>query len=364
MYRFITILVVLLLSGCLSKSRDEIIDFQGVSPSEGVKYLDRIEEKSGNNPDIYYKRASLYFELEQYDKALKDINRSLEIEESNADYVYLAGRIDQKLNRPTKAIEHLLLAEGLGLHSHVLYQSLAEEYLKLDKPEEAKKAIERLIDLNQNSSNYALAGQISLNLGDTVYAEKYYRESIKQGANVASFAALHDIYHHKGEFQTAGRYINSALEISPDNVANLRKKGSLLAELDDLDSAKGIYKNVLSMDSSKAVFYYDLGQTCYKLFEYDTARIMAEKALQADEQYIEARMLLARVFNRTSDYNQAITAYQDILTQDSTFNLAKVELENLQRKVAYLRRLDEHRKALDSARKNAPVIINRKGIDN
>lgn len=364
MIRFIVILGVVILTGCISKSRDEVIDFKGVAPDEGIKYLNAMEERSAGNPDIFYKRASFYFELGQFDRALLDINHSLEIEESNADYVYLAGRINQKLELSEKSIEQLLLAEGLGLHNNLLYQSLAEEYLKLGKPKEAKLAIDRLIGLNKSSVNYSLAGQIALNLGDTSLAEQYYKESINQEANVLGLTALSDIYAHRGELRLAGDYINKALGIKPEDIAYLHKKAKILMELNNQDSAKSIYNRLIRQDSTKSLFHLELAQIHYNLYKYDSAQLSAEKAVNLNSVDIEAKMLLARTLDKTTNYNEAISYYQAILTQDSTFNLARLELENLQRKVAYLRQLGQQKRALDSARRNAPIMIDRKGIEN
>lgn len=364
MIRFMSILLVTFLFGCISKSRDKIIDFNGVTPDEGIKYLNAIEERSAGNPDILYKRASLYFELGQYDKALLDVNRSLDIEESNADYVYLAGRINQKLGLSERSIEQLLLAEGLGLHNNLLYQSLAEEYLKTGKSKEAKLAIERLIGLNKNSITYSLAGQIALNLGDTSLAEQYYKESVKHEPNASSLSALSDIYNHQGQLELAGEYVNKALNIKPDDMADLHKKAKILIKLNKSDSAKGVYHKIIAQDSIQSLYYYELAQIYYSLYKYDSAQRSAEKALSLKPMDIEAKMLLARVLDKTTDYNRAISSYEAILKQDSTFNLARVELENLQRKVAYLRRLNQQKRALDSARNNAPMLIDRKGIEN
>lgn len=364
MLRFKVILTLIILSGCIAKSRDEIIDFEGVSPDKGIEYLNNIEKRASNNPDVYYKRASLYFEIGKYDQALADITKSLEIEEANADYVYLGGKINQRLGLSEKAIEQLLLAEGLGLHNNLLYQILAEEYLKLGKPEEAKLAIERLIGLNKNSTNYALAGQIALNLSDTVLAEQYYQKSINKEPNIPSLSALSKIYSNKGDMELAGDYINKALEIAPDQIPNLYQKAKILGSLTLVDSAKNIYQHIIILDSSQSEFHYELAEIYYEQYKYDSAKVFVEKSLRLNASDISAQLLRARIQNRMTDYEESISSYKAILAQDSTYNLAQLELDNLQRKVAYLRRLDQERRALDSARRNAPALIDRKGIDN
>ncbi|MEL7002021.1 MAG: tetratricopeptide repeat protein, partial [Bacteroidota bacterium] len=255
-------------------------------------------------------------------------------------------------------------AEGLGLHNNLLYQILAEEYLKLGKPEEAKLAIERLIGLNKNSTNYALAGQIALNLSDTVLAEQYYQKSINKEPNIPSLSALSKIYSNKGDMELAGDYINKALEIAPDQIPNLYQKAKILGSLTLVDSAKNIYQHIIILDSSQSEFHYELAEIYYEQYKYDSAKVFVEKSLRLNASDISAQLLRARIQNRMTDYEESISSYKAILAQDSTYNLAQLELDNLQRKVAYLRRLDQERRALDSARRNAPALIDRKGIDN
>jgi len=218
--------------------------------------------------------------------------------------------------------------------------------------------------LNKNSVNYALAGQIALNLSDTSLAEQYYKKSIAQEPNLSGLSALSDIYANRGNLNLAGEYINKALSIGPDQISNLYRKAKILNSLSLSDSVKSVYKEIIDIDSTQHIFYYELAQVYYNLYQYDSAKSGVEKALFLDAQDIESKLLLARVQNKMADYEESISSYQAILLQDSTYNLAQVELENLQRKVAYLRRLDQQRRELDSARQNAPALIDRKGIEN
>lgn len=73
----------------------------------------------------------------------------------------------------------------------------------------------------------------------------------------------------------------------------------------------------LSTTSKKAIRLYDEGRTQFGLFEYDRAKISLEKAISADENFLEAYMLLGDIHRTLKENQEAARIYDKVISIDS-----------------------------------------------
>lgn len=359
-------MIVIACASCVQHSQDHVInEALDINLNATLEYLNELAEENGKNPDLYYQRAKVYLESQSYESAYDDINRAIGLRTDAMDYFLLKGKIEKQLNKPQQAIESLLTAEKLGARDQKLYEILASEYLILNEVEKAKAAVDRLIDLQQGAYSYALQADVMLAIGDSATAIGSYKKAIALNKTIrAPYIHLADIYRYRKESAKAGDYINAYLNQQPGDKEVLLKKGRLLADIEAYDSAKQVYHQVLRIDTTNYMVYYELSNVYYATRSYDSSAYMADKAALLNNEFLEAQLVVARSLDNQRKYQEAIATYEDILMQDSTFNLAATELDNLKRKVAYLWQMEQQRKAKDSARSNEPPLLQKKRIDN
>ncbi len=113
----------------------------------------------------------------------------------------------------------------------------------------------------------------------------------------------------------------------------------------------------LSTTSNRAIRFYEEGNRNYRLLDYEEARKNLERAVRADDRFIEAFILLGEVNNAAKDFQDAAKAYQDAIDIDPdkypevhyfagivNFNIQNFELAltQLKRYLSYNRR-NQHR---------------------
>lgn len=364
--RIILFVSGVLFFGCRQHSKDHIAKVPfNTEDAHLVSYLSEQIEEGNAAHELFYKRARAFYHLNKLTKALNDINRAIKDDTENHEYYFLKGRICSSMNEPQQAIENLLLAENLGLKSNVLYNELTSQYLKLEKYREAMATAQQMVKLQPSAAAHLLHGKVKLALKDTAQAIASFKKSLELNSkNREAYTYLSDIYFIRNDFARSGKYINQYLDIAPDDNAFNLRKGRLLLRLDEYDSAKLSYATVMAQDSSGYMVYFELSDVYYQQGRYDSAAILSRRAYMLNNDFLEAKLVMARAQERQRQYQEAISTYEGILQQDSTFNLARSELADLKRKVAYLWHSEQKKQASDSAPNNPPPAVRKKEIEN
>ncbi len=363
---FKLLLITALCGACQQHSRDamEAANFN-VKAEETLSYLNDIADKHKKNATFYYQRAQALYELNRADEAYEDILKATALDQASERAYLLKGKIEDALNKPESAIQSLLIAEKLGAREKGLYSILASEYLQLGQVKMARTAVDRLVRLQPDASSYLLEGEVMLAIADTSAAIQSFNKAITKSPNLkVANEKLADTYLALGNTSAAAAIVNRYLNQQPDDTEMMLKKGRLLTSLALYDSAKQFYSRLLNADSTDYMLHYELSNLYYLTNQFDSSSYFSERALMLDSTQVEAKLLLARSLDKSRDYQLAISIYENIVSQDSTNNLAVDELDNLKRKVAYLWQLEQQRKLRDSVLNNLPPTIEKKKIDN
>lgn len=360
------VLVVFLLVGCTQHSKDPIEQTElKVDPEIALEYLNDLEEDKKKDPDFYFQRAKVYYDLARFEDAYTDVVKAVNLDKSFERAYFLKGQLEKQQGQPRKAIESLLIAEKLGSRDEELYRTLASEYLQLGEVSLAKAAVDRLVKLRKDAGSLLLQGDILLSIGDSAQAIASYNQTISLAPKQPEpYEKLVAIYNNRSDAEKAGNLLNSYFSFVTFDKQMLLEKGRLLNRLNLYDSAIDVYHKILATDSTGFMTYYELSNSFFAKKRFDSSLYYASKVVEQDSQFTKAKLTLARSLNAQRDYNEAIAVYQSILRQDSTNNLAAVELAELQRKVAYLWQLEQRRKQRDSVANNLPPTLEKKDIDN
>ncbi|UII30760.1 tetratricopeptide repeat protein [Fulvivirga ulvae] len=351
-------------SGCVEHSKDALLSTEiKVNAGEALDFLNDLADDNPDNSEVFYQLSRVHFEQGSFERALQNIKKAVDIKGDYAEYHFMEGMIYQKLNRPDESIKALLLAESMGKTSQELYKIIAEEYLRVGMSDKAREAINRLTSMKPSAESFTLKGQIMLSLGDTAQAIDNFEKSIELDKSyIRPVVILADINIARNNNEKAFYFVNHLMELDPDNLDFMEKKGNLLQRSGQLDSAVQVFKHIASVRDDY-MDLYKLSNIYYLMGEYDSSRMMAEQAFIKNEEFLEARLVIARSLEKLRKYQDAIDVYELIVESDSTFNLAITELDNLKRKVAYLWRLEQQRTARDSAIKNMPPPVQKKELD-
>jgi len=239
---------------------------------------------------LYEQLGQAYQGLKRYDKAIEQFERAREVAPGD---IRLA-RLEARALRESGQLER-----GIGLLEEVLkrtgqqagaYAALAELYVDAGRIPQALGVLDRAAAQLPNDT--AVAFQLGAALERQKHfaeAERVFRQVItRDPGHAQALNYLGYMLADRGErLQESVGYIKRALELEPDNPAYLDSLGWAYFKLDRLDLAELHLRKAAADLASNSVIQDHLGDTLFKLGNFDEAATAWERALSGDGDSIE-----------------------------------------------------------------------------
>lgn len=240
------------------------------------------------NPNDYltlYDRASQYYRLDDYDKALSDAKRAVNC-------------------TPTKEKDYLASE----------YSLLADIYIQLKQYSEAYMAVENA--LNLTPSSYSLLykkGNICLHLQQYDNAKAAF--TAMQRVNPRSAEAVFGLAHvaameHKTE--EAQAYLQDAEKLDPGNYLTYCRRGDIYRLLDMPQSAAADYLSAFSLSSGSERPIRSLMELAQE--DYDAVDEAIDYAISKTTNVVPLYFLLGNAALEAGRYNEAYSAYRQLMS--------------------------------------------------
>jgi tetratricopeptide (TPR) repeat protein len=256
-------------------------------------------QKSPNKARPYLNIGQILTERQQYDDALPNYLKALQINPDFVDAHYNLGVLFNKRGEPQKAIEHY------------------------------RKAVELEPTFAKANNNL---GVVLLKQDQTEEAINYFRKALKfdpklAAAHINMGAAL----VKQNQFETAVVHFNEALKIS-SNLPNAQYQlASALLKMDRTEQAVKHLERAIQLNPDHAEARNDLGGQLLQQGETEKAFEQLSRAIDINPELAEAHNNLGIILIRRGDVAAAISHFEDALRIDPDFGLAR---KNLQKALA------------------------------
>jgi len=152
---------------------------------KAIKDLDKSIELNDKHGLTYFIRGHVYFELEDFEKVISDTNEAIELEGNDWKYYNLRGTALVELENYPESIVNFDKAIELSNHAYVFNNRGYSKY-KTGDLSGALKDCEKSLELdNQNSWNYYNLGLINFDLGKKEMACNYFDKDLELGKKEA-----------------------------------------------------------------------------------------------------------------------------------------------------------------------------------
>lgn len=235
------------------------------TPYDAIKHINQLRQIDDQTPESYYLMGNRYYELQQYDKAIPEFEKSLEIYNKRGEKPFYTAN----------------------------YSDLGMAYLKTGQIGEAKKLLKKAEkDFPDNFS--IISRQIILILaeGDTIKANELIRkfiflqkERITSEADIATNLA--GIYSETDILDHASKYYKQALSLEPENPVRIYNLAYFLIDKDrDINGGIQLVDEALKLDPENYLFLDCKGWGFYKQRKNKVALDLLERSWDLKPIYI------------------------------------------------------------------------------
>ncbi|QRR04016.1 tetratricopeptide repeat protein [Dyadobacter sandarakinus] len=236
----------------------------------------------GIDTDInYFKRARIYFEREQYTKALDDINKSIYEQNNSSEYFLLRGKVYREMGRMGNALEDAQRAEALQQRSPDLYVLLADIYQAQGHFGEAAGYLSQALKMAPyDGGAYYVKGILQARQGDTL-------------ASLSSF--------------------DYATSVNPRLLRAYEQSIAILLKLNDPGKALEVNSRAIRRFPKSATLHFERGQIFQSMALPDTALYSYEMAVSIRPNYEEALIRVADLGIQLRRFPRALAAIHPLL---------------------------------------------------
>jgi tetratricopeptide (TPR) repeat protein len=327
------------LTSCGGKKNNDLD--AGLTDSVNAKYKDNTELQSINkklldNPSVdslYHQRAKIYLKLSDYELALGDANRALNLDSSTSKNYLLLTDIYYVTNQTRKAKETLERCLKNLPQDKDANLKMAELYFYVKKYQESLDHINKAISIDPYMSKaYFLKGMNYMETGDTAKAISSMQTAVEQDNNYYTAYMQLGLLHYYKKNKLCVDYFDNALRLKPKSTEALYAKGRYLQETGKIKEAREFYLQILSLDPTYKSALYNLGAIALgNMNDPETAKKYFTDALSADQNYTEAWFARGVCYEKLNDRAAALKDYKMALKITSNYEPAIAAINKLER---------------------------------
>lgn len=278
--------------------------------------LNDLLEKDPTNDSLLYRRAVVYYKLEGYDEAIKDLNLAIQTDSMQPAYYHLLADTYLDYGRPNdskRAIDVLLTAAYKFPDRIPTLLKLSEFQLIVRQHGDALITLDKILQRDpQNADAFYMAGRVALDKGDTTAAIASLQKSVKiDASNADAWMFLGRIFTNRNNPQ-ALQYFDNALRLDSTNLEAREFKGVFYKRRGQFDKAFGIYRDIITRNPDYSNAYFDMGMIYLEMDSLSKAYDNFNIAVKTDPLFVKAyyyRGLCAELQGNTdaalADYKQA-----------------------------------------------------------
>ncbi len=212
-----------------------------------INFVSGIVIEDTKHYELLYYRAKAYYEMGNYNTAVNEFARAIELH--HRDFEYYSGRADAhiKLGNKKDALADYSAAIELAPDHFFLYLKRAETNFSLGSYEKAKDDAGFYLSLFTNdSAALYLSGRIAYATGKYFDALVFYNRLIKEYPQISKFyISRGETFEKTGMQPNALKDYNFCLSLEPKNYVAMRKRGQLFLNYEDKKDACTDFSNAM-----------------------------------------------------------------------------------------------------------------------
>lgn len=260
------------------------------------------------------KKAEIYEEVDNLNKALELYKEVLKIDPENRSVNNSIGEIYEKLDDDTNALKYFNRQLEVE-ESNYYYINRGLLYARNNKFEEAKADYESAMELNpENPYAYNNLGYLYQKIKKFEEAIPYYQQAIEKGKERRDprfYNNLADCYIGLENNEMALKCYDDGIELLAYESSLYYNKAKLLKKIKLYNEAIEVYKKGMELEDADLEDYYDEISDTYKMMEeYDNSLCWAKKVIEVNSNSKYGYKNIGDIYNEIEDYKSAVKYFK------------------------------------------------------
>lgn len=320
-------------------SCDETAQQDDTTNNSGYQYtgnptVDKISKEiaeSPNNASLYAARGAAWYENENFDEGIVDLEKAISMDSSKAEYYHVLADMYMDYYKSRLGLNTMKKAASVFPDRLPTLLKLSEFQLILKQHNDALFTLERIKVIDPlNAEMFYMFGRTFMDMERTDEAMNALQSAVENNPDlVDAWVQLANLISDKNTL-LAEKYYDNALRADPKDIEALHAKAYYLSnKKNDLKGAIETYKEINTIDPQYVDGYFNTGliyldmdsvQQAYKSFD-----IAVKYAPQSPNAYYH-RGVAAEMLNNKQ---QALADFKTVLNFDPEFASAKAGVERL-----------------------------------
>ena len=271
--------------------------FQIGNYEKSLKSIQDAKKIQNFNIELELLEGSNYFNLEDYDGALRVANEIINVEPEFDKSYLLKISVYQKMNKIQEAIKSADQGLKLCMNSVALKMAKASLLRLTNRETDALQIVSQIS--NTEPSNYealSLLAQLYADLGDISAAESTAKKSLRISQNQPEIQLLlGKILSKQGNLDQALEYLSKSAALVPENVEPCLEIGQVYLGEQNLSDAINAFKEAINRNPNDYRAYYQAGLIMKEIKDYQGSEKMLNIAAKLAPKDASIRRQLAGV---------------------------------------------------------------------
>ena len=330
------LLALLVLSCGENQNTDKGPNTDSSTAFVGNPTIDKLTEqiaKTPNSASLYVARGGAWYEYENYDDGIADLEKAISLDSTKAEYFHILADMYMDYYKSRLALNTMKKAATAFPTRIPTLLKLSEFQLILEQHNDALFTLEKIRVLDPlNAEMFFMYGRVFKDMGRKDEAMTAFQSAVENDRNlIDAWVELAVLLSEKGS-PLVEKYFDNALRIDSNNIEALHAKAFYLSnKKNDLKGAVKLYKKINSIDPQYVEGYYNTGLLFLDMDSLQRAYESFDIAVKYAPQYPDAYYHRGVAAEMLGNKAQALADYKNVLNFDPDFASAKAGVERLEK---------------------------------
>lgn len=312
---------------------------ESAEAGEAVTYvgnptIDKLNNEIASNPNsptLYAARAGAWYENENFDEGIADMEKAIELDSSRAEFYHILADMYMDYYKSRLALNTMKKAAMTFPDRIPTLLKLSEYEYILKQYNDALFTLERIRAIDPlNAEMFFMFGQVFNEMEMPDQALNAFQSAVENDPDlIDAWVYLGKMVAEKN-IPLAEKYFDNAIRVDPNNIEALHAKAYYLSnQKNDLSAAVSLYKKINSVDPQYIDGYYNIGLIYLDMDSLQEAYRSFDIAVKYAPQHPDAYYHRGVAAEMLGNNPQALADYKTVLNFDPEYASAKAAVDRL-----------------------------------